>query len=73
VDYGRRDTATQAAMRDYHEAALEVDEFSRDYLAAHMKNRRVVENPGTGCSVYITHGVRELGPIRTFLADVRRP
>jgi pimeloyl-ACP methyl ester carboxylesterase len=70
VDYDRRDPATQAAMRDYHEAGLEVDELSRDYFRTHMKNGRVVEIPGAGHSVYITHASRVLGAIRMFLAGV---
>lgn len=72
-DYDRRDPVTQAAMRKYHEAALEVDKFSRDYFRTHMENGQVVEIPGAGHSIYITHKSRVLAVIRMFLADVLRP
>ncbi|MBN2565284.1 MAG: hypothetical protein JXB46_06205 [Candidatus Eisenbacteria bacterium] len=70
VDYDSRDPGTQAAMRDYREASLEVDKFSRDYFLTHMKNGRVVEIPGAGHSAYITHASRVLGAVRMFLAEV---
>lgn len=72
VDYDRRDSTTQAAMRSYHEASLRVAEYSRDYFRSHMTNGQVAEIRGAGHSVYITHASHVLEVIRKFLADVLR-
>jgi pimeloyl-ACP methyl ester carboxylesterase len=70
VDYDDRDSTTQAAMRAYHAAAMEVDRFSRDYFRTHMKNGQVLEIPGAGHSLYITHASDVLEAISLFLDEV---
>lgn len=71
LDYDRRDSVTQAAMRTYHEASLRVAALSREYFRGHMPQGRVVEIRGAGHSLYITHQQETLAAIRRFLADVR--
>jgi len=69
-DYDSCDSATQQAMRTYHEASLRADKLSRDYFRAHMINGRVVEIAGAGHSLYITHAQMTLDAIKAFLAEV---
>jgi pimeloyl-ACP methyl ester carboxylesterase len=70
MDYDSRDSLTQAAMRNYHEASLRIDKVSRDYFRAHMNRGRILNIRGAGHSVYITHASQVLDAIRTFLAEV---
>ncbi|MBM3303386.1 MAG: hypothetical protein FJY85_25995, partial [Deltaproteobacteria bacterium] len=70
IDYGVRDSAVQHAMRTYHQAALRIDKYSRDYFRVHMANGRILEVAGAGHSLYITHSDQTLAAIRSFLADV---
>jgi len=70
IDYYACDSATQKAMRTYHEAALRIDKLSRDDFRARMKQGRVVELNGAGHSLYITHRKETLGAIRTFLEEI---
>jgi pimeloyl-ACP methyl ester carboxylesterase len=70
VDYNKRDSITQVAMQNFHEASLRIDKYSRDYFHNHMKNGRIVEISGAGHSVYITHASEVLDYIREFLSEV---
>lgn len=70
IDYGARDSTVQRAMRSYHEAALRIDKYSRDYFRAHMVSGRAVEIAGAGHSLYITHAQQTLDALRAFLLEV---
>ncbi len=67
LDYAARDTAAQRAMRDYHAASLRMAAHSRDHFRTGMTRGRVVEIPGAGHSLYITHAKQVLTAVRAFL------
>lgn len=67
MDYAARDSATQRAMREYHAASLRMAARSRDHFRTRMSRARVVEIPGAGHSLYITHAEQVLGAVRGFL------
>jgi pimeloyl-ACP methyl ester carboxylesterase len=67
LDYAARDSATQRAMREYHAASLRMAARSRDHFRTRMSRGRVVEIPGAGHSLYITHAEQVLEAMRGFL------
>ncbi|MDH3457807.1 MAG: alpha/beta hydrolase [Gemmatimonadota bacterium] len=71
LDYAARDSATQRAMREYHAASLRMAARSRDHFRTRMSRARVVEIPGAGHSLYITHAEQVLGAMRGFLGAIR--
>ncbi|MDH3292175.1 MAG: alpha/beta hydrolase [Gemmatimonadota bacterium] len=67
MDYATRDSATRRAMRAYHAASLRTAARSRDHFRTAMSRGRVVEIPGAGHSLYITHAKQVLEAVRGFL------
>ena len=69
TNYETCDSITQQAMRHYHEAAVQIDKYSRDYFKIHMSKGRVVEVKGVGHSLYITHVQKTLSIMKAFLRE----
>jgi len=70
LDYQSRDSTTQQTMREYLEASLRIDSFSREFFRSHMAKGRIVKISGAGHSLYITHARETLDAIEAFLAEV---
>jgi pimeloyl-ACP methyl ester carboxylesterase len=67
IDYDERDSVTQSIMKTRYEAGKRLEEMSRDLFRKQSRNGTVVEIPGAGHSLYITHADQVETAMRKFL------
>jgi len=66
-DWAKADTASRSQMRAHYHAATRCDSLSRAHFRNAMTNGTIVEIPGAGHSLYITHGDTVAGVVRGWL------